>query len=165
MSRQDSFNHYLSCFSKEEYPITLSEESVRYFSQHNKALPQDLIRRFITQQDDGDDDPEYTEYIACCRIPDTGDIHAVVYWKGSLMKYDYVLITYNKNGVVLHRKTIAGTRMDGNKILRSIATIDDDWIINIVVGGQSIEEKHYDPRKSHHLSMELLINGEIIITK
>ncbi len=162
MTRAESFRAFLGCFSEESFPITLSDDNIPYFSSKNVALPPDLIRRFILQGEKSEEIDEYTEYIACCIIPDTGDIHAVVYWKGGLLQYEFVLITYDKNGVVLHRKVIAGVKSDGVDIVRSIATIDEDWIVHIVVGHQSGDDEHYNPSNSQSMTMELMINGEIL---
>jgi hypothetical protein len=164
MTRAESFQSFLSCFSKESLPLTFSDENIIYFSKFNKTLPPELIRRFILQGEKESSDDEFTEYIACCIIPDTNDIHAIVYWKGGLLQYDYILATFDKNGVLIAKKTIAGIRSDGKALRRSIATMDEDWIIHIVVGEQSEDEQLYNPQKSKSMSMELMISGEIIFS-
>jgi len=111
-----------------------------------------------------DEDEDLTEYIACIIIPDTKEFHAVVYWRGKLLEYDYILATYDKNGVLINRKVIAGVRSDGESIRRSVATIDEDWIINIIVGEQNQAEELYDPLKSQPMTMEVMGNGEIIFS-
>ncbi len=160
MTRSQSFSSFLKYFSKEKLPVTLSEENVTYFSSRNPPIPEELIRRFIGQNNTEEDD-EYTEYIACCKIPKTDKMHAVVYWKGGLLTYEYTLVTYNKNGVLIDRKVIAGTKSDGKTIVHSVATIDENWIINVVVGQQNESEKLYDPSGSKNMSLELMANGEI----
>jgi len=100
----------------------------------------------------------------CSIIPDTKDFHAVVYWKGSLLSYDYIIATYTKNGVLINKKVIAGVRSDGINLKRSLATIDKDWIINVVVGEQSSDDDHYDPAHSQHMALELMATGEIIFS-
>ncbi len=163
MTRGQSFTTFLKCFSKEALPVTLSEDSILYFSSNNSPLPQELINRFLLQQSKEEDD-EYTEYIACCKIPETDKMHALVYWRGGLLSYEFVLITLDKNGVLLDRKIIAGTKSDGQKIIRSIATIDQDWIIHVVVGQQENENMYYDPSKSKNMTLELMANGEIVFS-
>ena len=163
MTRSQSFSSFLKYFSKESLPVTLSEENVAYFSSSNPPLPQDLIRRFIMQNSEEEDD-EFTEYIPCCKIPKTDNMHAIVYWKGGLLSYEYVLATYNKNGILIDRKIIAGTKSDGKSIIKSIATIDDNWIITVVVGQQDQSQQLYDPSGSKNMTLELMATGEIIFS-
>lgn len=165
MTRSESFKHFLSCFSKEKFPITFSEENITYFSSKNKPLPAELIRRFIMQgEQEVHDDEDVTEYIACCIVPDTKDFHAVVYWRAELLKYDYLLATFDKNGVLISKKVISGIRSDGTNVQKSIAIMDEEWTIDIIAGEQSKNDELYDPLNSRPMAMELLANGEIIFS-
>ena len=110
------------------------------------------------------DEEDMTEYIACNIIPDTKDYHAVVYWKGSLLTYEFILSSYTKSGVLIDKKVIAGLRSDGENVQRSVATIAEDLSIQIVVGELSASDKLYDPTKSQSMSMDLLTNGNIVFT-
>lgn len=161
MTRLEAFKAFLGHFSVADLPITFSDDNVPVFSRMNPPLSEGLIRKFVLF---GDESDELTEYVPCCRIPDTGDIHAVVYWRGRLLEYDYVLHTYNKNGVPVAVKIIAGIRSDGANVKRSVAIIDEDWIIHIVAGEQVHSEPIYNPLKSQAMSMELLASGEIIFS-
>ena len=163
MTRAQAFKDFLGRYAKESLPVVLSDDNVAYFSNKNKPLSADLIRQFIKQGDNTVDD-ELTEYIACCIIPDTKDIHAVVYWKGGLLSYDYIMATYDKNGTLLHRKTLAGTRAEGQVVKQSVATIETDWTINVIVGAQVSGDRLYDPQNSRSMSLELMPNGEIIFS-
>ena len=78
------------------------------------------------------------------------------------MKYHYVLATFDKQGNTLGSAVIAGTESDGKSILRSVATIDEDWVIHIVEGDQDAHETSYEPSASRAYRMELLATGEII---
>lgn len=162
MTRVQAFNNFLKHFSKEDLPITLSDENIGYFDRKNKPLSEDVIRQFIKPGEEEDD--ELTEYVACCLIPDTKNFHAVVYWKGMMLEYDYILATYNKNGILISKKTIAGVRSDGQNVLRSVATIDEDWVISIVAGEITGKEFLYNPAKSQMMAMELMANGDIIFS-
>lgn len=166
MTRAQSFKAFLSCFSKENLPLTFSDDLVAHFSQHNIALPPDLIRRFILQKptEEDDEDADLIEYVPCIKLPKTKDMHAVVYWKGGLLRHEYVLCTFDKNGVLIARKTIAGIISDGKTVTHSVATIDEDWIISIMVGHQSESDERYNPQNSQAMSMELMPNGEIIFS-
>ncbi len=162
MTRTQSFKDFVRHFSKEKLPVTLSEENIHYFDSKNPPLSQENIRRFIKPGEEPDD--EYTEYVPCCRIPDTGKIVALVYWRGKMLSYEFILCTYNLNGILIAKKVVAGVKSDGTAVQRSVATIDEDWIISIVVGSQQGNEADYDPKKSEHMSMEILSNGEIVFS-
>ena len=164
MKRSESFKLFLSCFPQEKLPITLSSENASYFSEKNKALPIELIQRFILQGLPTDHEDEFTEYIACCRLPVSKDVHAVIYWRGSLMHYAYFLCTYTKNGVLINREMIAGLSSDSEMVHHSVATIDEDLIIERVSGSQSEKDALYDPVSSKAVSMEILPSGEIIFS-
>jgi hypothetical protein len=167
MTRAQSFKQFLSCFSIEEFPITFSDENITYFSSKNKVLPPELIRRFILQGNhevEEEIDDEMTEYIACCLIANSNEMHAVVYWKGALLRYEYILATYDKNGVLIARKVISGIRSDGKNVQTSVAIMDDEWMIDIMVGELAGSDTLYNPQNSKPMSMELLANGEIIFS-
>ena len=162
MTRAQAFKSFLKHFSKEKLPITLSDETVSYFDRKNTPFNQSVIRQFIKQGESEDD--ELTEYVPCCIIPGTKDFHAVIYWRGMMLEYDFLLATFNKNGILINKKVIAGVRSDGKNVKRSVATIDEDWIISIVAGEQVGKETLYNPLKSQIMTMELMSNGEIIFS-
>jgi len=163
MTRAESFQTFLKHFSQEELPIILSDEIVRHFSESNPPLDADSIRRYI-DANPAVEDEDVTEYIACCLIPGTKDFHALVYWKGTLLTYEYVLATYSKAGIPIARKVIAGIKAEGQIIKRSVATIEEDFGIQIVVGQLGPDDKLYDPRLSQSMSMDILSSGDIILT-
>ena len=163
MTRAESFLIYLKHFSEEGLPIILSDEIIRHFSENNPPLDADSIRRYIDSNPVEEDD-DMTEYIACCLIPGTKDFHAVVYWKGTLLTYEYVLATYTKSGVPIARKVIAGIKAEGEIVKRSVATIEEDFGIQIVVGQQGPNDRLYDPRLSLAMSMDILPSGDIVLT-
>ena len=116
-----------------------------------------MIHQFIDDQED-----EFTEYIACLRIAKTHDFHAVIYWKAALMNYQYVLATYDKRGKLIDKSVIAGTYSDGKSLTKSVATIEDDWLIYIVSGQTAADDPSYDASTSNAFNLELLATGEII---
>ena len=152
-----SFEHFIEKFPEIELPITLSDDSAIEFSKKNDPLPAQMIQEFIDLDDD-----EFTEYIACLRIPNTYDIHAIIYWKATLLNYQYILATYEKNGKLIDKSVIAGTYSDGKSLTKSVATIDEDWIIYIVSGQTAAAAPTYDPSTSNAFNLELLATGEII---
>ena len=164
MTRAESFKLFIKHFSKEKLPITLSDENIHYFDSKNRALNQDLIRRFIQQGEKAEEIDELTEYIACNLVAKTKNFIAVVYWRAQPLSYDYILSTFNKNGLLISKRVIAGVRSDGVNVHRSVATINEDWEIDIVAGSQLEADEDYNPMNSRHTSLELLSNGEIVFS-
>lgn len=162
MTRAQAFKLFLKYFSEETLPITLSEEAIRHFSQLNPPLDGDSIRRFINAS--ANDNDQMTEYIACCKIPGIRDYHALVYWKGTLLSHEYILATYSSQGVPISKKVIAGIKSDGESVQRSVATIEEDMGVQIVVGQQAVGERYYDPLLSQSMSLDILTDGQIVFS-
>lgn len=157
-----SFKHFLTKFPEVELPVTLTDEVLRDFSANNDPLPPLMLAQFILPLEGVEEMDEFTEYIACLRIPKTLDFHAIIYWKGALMDYQYILATFTKKGELIDRRVIAGTYSDGSTLIKSVATIDNDWIIYVVSGKSAAQDPTYDATKSNAFNLELLANGQII---
>lgn len=156
-----NFGHFLEKFPEISLPITLTEESATAFSRTNEPLSDTLIQEYLLPIEPEEVD-ELTEFVACVRIPETHEFFAVIYWKAALMNYQYVLATFSKKGELIDRKVIAGTYSDGNTLIQSVATIEEDWIIYVVSGKTSANATSYDASSSKSFNLELLATGEII---
>ncbi|MDX1477330.1 MAG: hypothetical protein R3301_06460 [Saprospiraceae bacterium] len=154
-----TFAQFIERFPEVGLPVTLTDESISGF-QDNDPLSASMVAQFIVQ--DPDAEGEFVEYVPCFRIPETHDFHAVVLWRGDLMKYHYLLVTYDKKGHLISSATIAGIESDGASILRSVTTIDEEWVLHIVEGEHDAEASLYTPTNSRAYRMELLATGEII---
>ncbi|MEZ4949131.1 MAG: hypothetical protein R2784_07065 [Saprospiraceae bacterium] len=84
-----------------------------------------------------------------------------MYWRAGLMDYRYILMTYTKQGEYIDHKVIAGTYSDGEKVTLSVATIEEDWTINVASGQNEGEDADYDAEGSTVFSMELMPDGTI----
>ncbi|MBK9150630.1 MAG: hypothetical protein IPM26_06345 [Saprospiraceae bacterium] len=146
-------------FPEIELPVLLTEEMKDSFESENEMLPRELIDSYLAQWEQQID--EFTEFIPCFRLPAQEHFTALVYWKGSLLRYEYVIVTLDKKWNFISRKVIASTVVEGDKINRSIASIEPDLTINIIAGHET-EGKDYDPARSRLYSMEILANGELI---
>ena len=157
-----NFSHFLKHFPVIELPITLADEDHFTFSRENEPLPAKMIHDFLFPLEKEDPD-DLTEYIACFKLPKTGPFHAIVYWKASLLTYEYILVTFNKKGQLIDKKIIAGTKAHNETLVRLVATITEDWEI-FVVGGVSNahDDDRYDPSESQSLNLELLPTGQIV---
>lgn len=159
-SHKVAFTDFLERFPKIELPVTLTEAMISEFEKNTDPFTPAMISEFIPEH--ADENAEYVEYVPCFRIPDTHDFHAVIVWRGDLMKYHFLMMTYDKHGKMLASATIAGTESDGKSILRSVATIESDWIIHIVEGDHDLAGVEYQPLSSRAYRMELLPSGEVI---
>ncbi len=161
MSDSNNFAAFLRKFPEVRLPVVLNDEIHHDFSQHNDPLSSQMIDRFLAPIETEPID-ELTEFIACFKIPDTGEFHAVVYWKAALLNYQYVLATFTKTGVLVDKHVIAGLFSDGKNLTSSVATIDEDWGIHIVSGQTEAASSHlYDASQSKMSELELLPDGKI----
>jgi len=157
-----SFKDFINKFPKIDLPITLSEESHLHFSKAGMPLPAEMIRDFLEplQKEPSD---EFTEFQPCFRIPKTKDFHAIVYWKASLLTYQYLIATFTKKGVLIEHQVLSGTQVENNVIARTVATINDNWNIFIVGGVEQQESGAFSPTESEAVQLELQESGQIIV--
>jgi len=155
------FEQFLEQFPVLPLPVVLSEEAAHNFSKENEVLPTLVIEQFILPLEDPAD--EFTEFVPCFRFPKTDGFHAIVYWKAGLLEYSFVLVTYSMAGVLIDRRVLAGTFVDGETVTQSVATIDEDWIITIVTGqARSGRGALYEASSSRVSNLEVLPNGAIM---
>ncbi|NND09375.1 MAG: hypothetical protein HKN87_23630 [Saprospiraceae bacterium] len=158
---RQQFSALATFFPKIDLPITLSVETHHIFSKENKPIPLGLIATFLSTDHEQDQDG-FTEYIACFKLPTEGRFSALVYWRASLMEYEYILTTFERSGRRISSKVIAGTKSNGESILRRIATIDEDGLITVAEGIQEAADRHYDPLDSRTYQLELTSTGDIL---
>ncbi|MBP6234967.1 MAG: hypothetical protein KA270_00210 [Saprospiraceae bacterium] len=156
MSKLEKILHY---FPETELPVLISEDHLSEFEINSDPFPQVFIDEVLLDWEKDAD--EFTEFIPCFRLPKEEKFNAVVYWKGALLKYDFVLVTLDKNGELINKKSIASTIVNDNVIKKSVASIEPDLIINIVAG-QTLDGEEYDASMSKAFAMEILPTGEII---
>ena len=157
-----TFEALLNSFSDHALPVTLTEDTLTAFQEMHDPIPGVLVEAFFGDGTEPMDD--FTEIVPCFRIPDTHDFHALVYWKGELLKYQFILTTFDKKGNVIASAAVAGLQSDGKSVLRSIATIEEDWKIHVIEGEQGASEEFYTPAASRAYIMELLSTGEIVMS-
>ena len=150
----------LERFPEVELPITLTTDTHHLFSTQNKPLTEAMVERFLRAPDDDVD--EFTEFIACFRLPVAEHYQALVYWKASLMQYEYILTTFDLKGRFITRHTIAGMKSNGESILKRIATIDDEGVILVAEGVAPINDDQYEASKSHTFQLEISPTGDIL---
>lgn len=151
---------FLEYFPLIELPITLTSDLHHIFLQENKPLPEGYIQKFLQAPEEVDD--PYTEYAACFRLPGTEQYQALVYWKASLMTYEYILATFQNNGRPISSRIIGGTKSDGSTLLKRIATIDEEGLILIAEGIGPLDERLYNAAQSHTYQLEIAETGDIL---
>ncbi len=156
-----SFSHFLEKFPEVELPVTLGEEAHHAFSRQNGPLPPLMIEQFILPLEEEEAD-DYTEFVPCMKIPETGEFHAIIYWRAGLLNYQYTLASFTKKGELIDKRIIAGTFSDGDTLTTSVVTIDEEWTIYIVSGQSSSGDKDYDAASSTAYKLELLPEGRIV---
>ena len=156
MNKLDKILHY---FPETELPIIVSEDYLSDYETNADPFPQVFIDEVLLEWEKDAD--EFTEFIPCFRLPKEEKFNAVVYWKGALLRYDFILVTLDKNGELINKKSIASTIVNDNVIKKSVASIEPDLIINIIAG-QTLDGEEYDASMSKAFAMEVLPTGEII---
>lgn len=152
------FDHFLEKFPLIELPVTVSEDTHLEIGEANEPLPSLMIEQYLA--DDSDD--EFTEYIACFRLPKQKEFEAIVFWKAGLLVYEYILATYSRNGDPLAAEVIAGTTVQGELLIQTVATIDQELAIYMATGAASVKSgEALDASNSKMKHLEILENGQI----
>ncbi|MEE9439878.1 MAG: hypothetical protein V3V14_12805 [Saprospiraceae bacterium] len=162
MKNNNTINDLLGFFPIVELPVTISEELVYSADAQNKVLHAVLIEQFIVPWE-GSNIDEFTEFVPCIQLQETDEFYAIIYWKGGLLKKEYILVTIDKKGNMIARRPISTTVVEGELIKRSVGYIDEDMIIHIMAG-ENKGDLNYDPTKSQAFNMEIIYTGEIIFS-
>ncbi|NBU52288.1 MAG: hypothetical protein EBS24_06630 [Chitinophagia bacterium] len=158
----NTLEELLKYFPKLDPPMTLSGEVIHTFSTRNKAIPAQLIDKLFRKWESMD---EYSEIIPCFRLESSGEHFIIVYWKGGLLTYEYVLMTLNKKAGVIAKKVIAGTLSNNRTIKESVAVINKELQIFSVAGETDINKSAYNPENSASFCFEIMPDGSIGSTK
>lgn len=154
----------LDFFPEVELPIVFSDETLAIFNKENRPLP-NLIIQTVFEDFEGPLD-EFTEYIPCATVNITDEYVAIVYWKGGLLKYEFILVTIDakaKTPTLISRKVIASTMADDKTIKKSVSSIDADMIIHIIAGQNEVNNE-YTADISKTFSMEIQSTGDIMFS-
>lgn len=157
-----TLDELLTYFPAISPPLTLSGNIVKSFSAKNPPIPGKLIDKLFSRWEEFD---EFTEIVPCFQLEPIGDFFIIVYWKGGLLSYEFVLMTLNNKAGVMAKKVIAGTLSNNQSVMESVAVIDDDLNIFTVVGEIAPDERAYNPENSTSYRFEILPDGQISSTK
>ena len=164
--KKSHFNQFLKFFPEIELPIVLDDEIHHTFSTENETLPLAAVSEILLQQTNENEavvaiEDEFTEFVPCFKMPDTGDIHALVYWRAELLNYNYFLITFDKIGNKIDKKIIGGMTVKGNEVRQRVASIDEDGFIYMAEGNAVYSNSDFDAGDSKSYKMELRTDGFI----
>jgi hypothetical protein len=151
---------FLAYFPIVEPSFTITEESIDHFRQNNEYLSEKAVRDWVIPIE-GEEPDEFTEFFPCLRLPSSEAYDAIIYWKASVLKYEFILVTMDKKGKVISKKVIAGMVVEGDVLIKSVAHIDTDLIIHIVTGS-FLGENDLDTDSNLPYSMEIMSSGEIV---
>jgi len=163
MSENIRLEDLLSFFPEVELPLEVTEDLVMTAETVNKVLPKSIIEAYFIKWENNEEIDEFTEFVPILKVAETEEFHAIIYWKGGLMRYEYILVTLDKLGNLISRKPVASTISDGITVKKSVAKIDEDLIIHIMAG-ESIADGKYDPANSQAFNMEVIHTGDIIFS-
>jgi hypothetical protein len=156
----------LSYFPDVELPVTLTDDSLTHINATNDLIPEALLLEVFVKYEETIGS-EFVEIMPCFKIKMVDEkIHALVYWRGDLLRYEFIILTLNQDGSIIDKKVLCGTVIDGNIVKKSVANIDPDYGIHIIAGAyNSAITNTYDGTASQSFSMELLPTGELIFMK
>jgi hypothetical protein len=155
-----SFDQFLSNFPEVEPPFVITEVSIDSFRQTNDYLSDSTINEWIIPIE-GEDPDEFTEFFPCLRLPIQEKFQAIIYWKASLLRYEYILATLTLKGELINKKVISGMLIQDNLIIKSVANIDEDLIIHIMTGS-FFHDDLIDTDENRPYCMEIMPSGEIV---
>lgn len=154
-----SLKQFLSFFPIVSPPVVISKDTITTFSKENKPLPMIALEKYFKAW--GDEIDEFVEFVPCFSLEATQEYQTLVYWKASLLSYEYIIVTLDKTSEVISKKVIAGIISDGIKSVQSAATIQEDLTIHIA-SGMIADNNLYDAKDSKQTYMEIMPSGQII---
>lgn len=158
---KEGFEDFLKVFPEVELPVSLTEDTRHLFSMENKPISDEMVAAFIIPFEEDEVVDEFTEFMACFKLPGTGSFHALVFWRAGLLNYQYKVLTFDKKGVFINKRVIAGIYSDGEVVTQSIATIESNMRI-LVASGQSLSSEHvFDASSATTYQLELKLDGTI----
>ena len=161
---KEGFADFIKVFPEVDLPVSLTEETRHLFSMQNKPISDALVDAFILPYEEGEakEIDEFTEFMACLKIPNTGSFHAFVFWRAGLLNYHYSIISFNQKGVFIDKRVIAGIYTDGDNITQSIATIQPNMQI-LIASGQTkdLSGQSFEAASATTYQLEIKLDGTI----
>ena len=155
-----SFTEFIDFFPLLKLPFSLLPD-LEQIPADPVPLPEILLAAYILPFE-GDEVDEYTEYIPYGKIEGTKDYHALVYWKAGVLKYEFILATYQLDGQPTSHAIIGGIRYEEEGTIHSVAIIHEDFRITIAEGLAEEKTMAIQPEETQSYFMAIKPSGEII---
>lgn len=123
-------------------------------------LPGALMEVFILPFE-GEEVDEYTEFMPWGRIEGLKDFHALIYWKASVLRYEFILATYKPDGTPINHAIIGGLTYDDENALHSVAVVQDDLSITIAEGVMNPGDTTLEDEQTNTYQMSIGHDGII----
>jgi hypothetical protein len=157
--------NFISYFPEVELPVILSDDSLTLISATNDVIPAHYLSQFVGAWE-ANLESEFIEIVPCFKLTlEDKKVNSLVYWKGDILKYEFILVTFDEGGKLIDRKVLCGTLVEGSIIKKSVANIDIDKIIHIVASAYDTSSGEFSPASSQNFAMEIMPNGEIVFMK
>ena len=154
-----SFTEFIDFFPLLKLPFSLLPD-LEQIPADPLPLPEVLLASYILPFE-GDEVDEYTEYIPYGKIEGTKDYHALVYWKAGVLKYEFILATYQLDGQPTSHAIIGGIRYEEEGTIHSVAIIHEDLRITIAEGLAEENKMALQPEETQSYYMAIKPSGEI----
>lgn len=158
-----TFENFLSFFPMVELPYTITSDTQRLISKQRDPLSATWMFNFVLDKDVVVD--EYTEFMPCFALPDTHDFFAIVFWEAGIEGSTYFLTTFSKNGIIIDKAKIAGTKYDQDGLYQMVCTVSPTWLFSCAEGrlDRDGNTAPVSSDQNHvHTSLQLTGDGEIV---
>lgn len=91
----------------------------------------------------------------------TGGCTLLVFWSARLMKYSFIIYSFDQNGKWIDQAEVAGFTALGDEVVRRMASINDPDTIYVVEGVQKINATDIRPGDSRKWEIQVLSTGEL----
>ena len=155
-----SFTEFIEFFPLLRLPFSLLPD-LQQIPADPVPLPEILLTAYILPFE-GDEVDEFTEYIPYGKIEGPKDYHALIYWKAGLLKYEFILATYQLDGQPTSHAIIGGIRYEEEGTIHSVAVIHEDLRMTIAEGLVEENSMALEPAETQSYFMAIKPSGEII---
>ena len=111
---------------------------------------------------EGDEVDQFTEYIPYGKIEGTKAFHGLIYWRASVLKYEFILATYDLEGQPISHAIIGGIRYESEGTIHSVAVINENLQITIAEGLVEENADTIQPGETQSYFMSIQPSGEVI---
>lgn len=159
--QDNSFSTFLELFQNLELPLPIRPDSYKDSPNNHTEIPIELAQKYLLTEDDETVD-EYTEVMPFGKISHFKAFNCLIYFRGDLNGYKYILLTLDHEGNKIDRLQIAGTHYTANDLSNSVGLIEPDGTIIVQLGISSVGGHimlHFDTGVK--IKYQLLEDGQI----